>query len=152
MTILMVLAALLLTVSGATATGCSHAGDVRSFRAETPPLQIVSRQEDNQSLDEILGQGLVPSCVRRIAVKYNSPDIDDKYLHCIAIGEIRHQCGAFWAYTASVGKEFQDLFGPGSASIDDLTAGFDGIGCVADGYASNPSRLASCCKDNGWQP
>jgi hypothetical protein len=94
-------------------------------------------------------------CAKRVAKRYTVLPVNDKYKHCMTAGEIYKECGPLSAYAASVGKEIQDMFGPGDADWEDLWADLDGIKCVKNpgqDECGDPQSLEDCCKSKGRKP
>jgi RHS repeat-associated protein len=89
-------------------------------------------------------------CAKAVAAKYTPLLLNDKHKHCMVAGEIYQTCGVLIAHVASIGKEIQDVFGPGNAEWGDLEADYAGIDC-----AKNPEcgeGLGECCKRKGYTP
>lgn len=89
------------------------------------------------------------TCIRAIAAKYAPLAVNDKYKHCMVAGEIYKQCGPVSANVASIGKEIQDVFGPGNAEWDDLKADYAGIDCAANPECNQ--SLEECCIAKGYE-
>ena len=68
--------------------------------------------------------------------------------HCLASGTISLRCGSASAWIAGYGKEFGDLFGPGSFQQRDLRANAGGRRCAVS--AASESDLPACCADAGF--
>jgi len=99
------------------------------------------------------------SCAKRVAKKYNNLIANDKYKHCIVAAEIYTECGPFTAYLVSVGKEIQDMFGPGEAEWADFTADLAGISCaqkpgeICEVEGKTRQRtIDECCRSKGYKP
>jgi hypothetical protein len=69
---------------------------------------------------------------------------DDSLRHCMAAGLITRYCSASEAAVASAGKELQDLFGRGDASLADLRADRRGMACARQ--AGDDEQLLGCCE------
>ncbi len=68
--------------------------------------------------------------------------------HCLASATISLRCGSASAWIAGYGKEFGDLFGPGSFEQRDLKANAAGRRCGAS--AVSEADLSACCADAGF--
>jgi hypothetical protein len=80
----------------------------------------------------------------RAAIKDRVPSaLPDSQKHCIAAAMIAKYCSVTEATLASVGKELQDLLGPGDAEWRDLGSDRHGIDC-ARASASDEAVLACC--------
>lgn len=81
----------------------------------------------------------------------NSLDLDrlsGDRKHCLASATIALRCGPASAWIAGYGKEFGDLFGPGSFQQRDLRANAGGRRCAVS--AASESDLPACCADAGF--
>lgn len=80
----------------------------------------------------------------RAAIQDRVPaNMPDSQRHCIAAALIARHCSVTEATLASVGKELQDLLGPGDAEWRDLGSDRRGIDC-ARASASDEAVLACC--------
>ena len=80
------------------------------------------------------GPGTIPgySCAVQVLKSTTfKPGASDKYKHCVVACKIAVQCGSLTSMGAGVGKEIQDLFGPGNAEWGDLVADWRGLQCGA---------------------
>ncbi|MBL8200299.1 MAG: hypothetical protein JNK40_04935 [Chromatiales bacterium] len=68
--------------------------------------------------------------------------------HCLASGSIALRCGSASAWMAGYGKEFGDLFGPGSFQRRDLRANSAGRHCAA--RVAGEADLIACCASAGF--
>jgi hypothetical protein len=68
----------------------------------------------------------------------------DATAHCFAAGLITRYCSVTEAWLASIGKEIQDMFGPGDAEWRDLAADRQGIRCAR--RVNNNTDLRTCCE------
>ena len=82
-------------------------------------------------------------CMRTAIKDRLPPDLPDSQTHCIAAALIARYCSVTEATLASVGKELQDLLGPGDAEWRDLGSDRRGIDC-ARASASDEDLLACC--------
>ena len=82
-------------------------------------------------------------CMKAAVAEAEIGGLVDKQQHCIAAGLIAQRCSATEALLASVGKEIQDLFGPGDAQLSDIGASRVGIRCAKG--SKDPDELRRCC-------
>ena len=69
--------------------------------------------------------------------------LHDYEAHCIATGLIALRCSVTESWLAGVGKELEDLFGPGDAALNDLQAGGRGVRCAR---TQGKDGLDTCCR------
>jgi hypothetical protein len=82
-------------------------------------------------------------CARAVVAQL-PPGLSDPEKHCVASAGIARQCSSFEAWLAGWGKEVQDAFGGGDASLDDLDA--DRIGRRCASSPGGPDALLECCR------
>ena len=82
-------------------------------------------------------------CIRAAIRDRLPPDLPDRQKHCVAAALIARYCSVTEAALASVGKEMQDLLGPGDAEWRDLQSDRRGIDC-ARASASDEATVTFC--------
>jgi hypothetical protein len=88
------------------------------------------------------------SCMQRTVDSLDLALLAGDRKHCLASGTISLRCGPASAWIAGYGKEFGDLFGPGSFQRRDLRANAAGRRCA--GSAASEGELPACCADAGY--
>jgi hypothetical protein len=75
------------------------------------------------------------------------PEANDEFMHCVLSCKIAGGCGAATAAATGIGKELQDIVGPGHVEASDLDADLGGIAC----HASVPDMdCRQCCSLTGY--
>lgn len=87
------------------------------------------------------------SCMQQTVDSLELDGLPGPRQHCLAAGAIALRCGGVSAFVAGYGKEFADLFGPGSFQRQDLQANRIGRKCAS--RVGSEDRLAACCADEG---
>jgi hypothetical protein len=82
-------------------------------------------------------------CIHAALAGSDFDGLSDAAAHCLATGLIARRCSATEALLASIGKELQDLVGPGDAEWRDLRADRAGVECAKQ--SANEAALAACC-------
>jgi len=75
----------------------------------------------------IQGFGKCMKYAKETAKHYQSVKANDKWKHCVVSCKVAKMCGSAFAGLVGVGKEVQDIFGPGNAEWGDLQADYAGI-------------------------
>ena len=88
------------------------------------------------------------SCMQRAVDSLALEGLPDVRKHCLAAGTIAIRCGSSSAFVAGYAKEISDVFGPGDASGDDLSANAAGRSCAE--RSAEGSALAACCVEAGY--
>ena len=71
---------------------------------------------------------------------------NDKYKHCVLTCTVANRCGVISALNLGVLKEIKDIFGPGNAEVEDMTANIDGARLANSGEARNFNECALECQ------
>ena len=71
-------------------------------------------------------------------------ELTDPERHCVASAGIALRCSRFEAWLAGWGKEIEDTFGHGDASLEDLDADRMGRRCASTHH--EPYALIECCR------
>lgn len=88
------------------------------------------------------------SCMQQTVDGLDLAALSNDRKHCLASGSIALRCGSASAWMAGYGKEFGDLFGPGSFQQRDLRANAGGRRCAAS--VASGAELAACCASAGF--
>ena len=83
-------------------------------------------------------------CMQRVRDDKLPVGINDEMKHCLAAALIARYCSRTEAWMASVGKEIEDVFGPGDAEWADIQADRSGVTCAR--AASSDEDLRQCCE------
>ena len=83
--------------------------------------------------------------IKRIKAIATTHSTFDKNLHCTVSCMLTLKCGAGEALAMGVLKEIQDLFGPGTADVEDLKADKFGIGLATSQAARTDSQCLEQC-------
>jgi hypothetical protein len=83
-------------------------------------------------------------CMQRVRDEKLPVGLNDAMKHCLAAGLIARYCSRSEAWMASVGKEVEDLFGPGDAEWGDLVSDRHGRTCARS--SSSDQELRECCE------
>ena len=83
-------------------------------------------------------------CARAVVAQL-PPGLTDPEKHCLASAGIVLQCSRFEAWLAGWGKEVQDAFDGGDASLADLAA--DRLGRRCARQTGEPDGLLRCCRE-----
>jgi hypothetical protein len=88
------------------------------------------------------------TCMQQTVNSLDLAPLSGDRKHCLASATISLRCGSSSAWVAGYGKEFGDLFGPGSFQQRDLQANAAGRRCGA--LAVSEADLPACCADAGF--
>lgn len=83
-------------------------------------------------------------CARAVVAAL-PPGLSDPEKHCLASAGIAHRCSPFEAWLAGWGKEMQDAFGSGDASLADLEDDRRGRDCAR--RSDDPDAWPPCCRE-----
>lgn len=83
-------------------------------------------------------------CARAVVAAL-PPGLSDPEKHCLASAGIARQCSPFEARLAGWGKELQDAFDGGDASLADLEDDRRGRDCARRG--DGPDEWLQCCRE-----
>ena len=83
-------------------------------------------------------------CMQRVREEKLPVGLNDEMKHCVAAGLVARYCSRSEAWMASIGKEVEDVFGPGDAEWRDLVADRHGRTCAR--AASSDAELRQCCE------
>jgi len=84
------------------------------------------------------------ACARTVVAKLPA-GLSDPEKHCLASAGIAHRCSPFEAWAAGWGKELQDAFGRGDASLADLEDDRRGRDCAR--LSDDPDAWLRCCRE-----
>jgi hypothetical protein len=83
-------------------------------------------------------------CARAVVATL-PPGLSDPEKHCLASAGIAKRCSPFEAWLAGWGKELQDAFDGGDASLADLEDDRRGRDCAR--RSDDPDRWLQCCQE-----
>jgi len=88
------------------------------------------------------------TCMQQTLESLDLAPLSGDRKHCLASGSIALRCGPASAWIAGYGKEFADLFGPGSFQKRDLQANAAGRQCAST--VAGEADLVACCASTGY--
>ena len=88
------------------------------------------------------------SCMQQTLDSLDLAPLSGDRKHCLASAAIALRCGSASAWIAGYGKEFGDLFGPGSFQQRELEANAAGRRCGAT--VAGEADLPACCAVAGY--